>query len=174
VPVNAFLVRLTLEQLPHSTLLLKHRPDPPVGLCERQPPRGLMTGIAASLLGAAFSAGLAAAQPAATSQAQTEQLARGEDIYYADCTTCHNDDLSGGAMQSAPALAGDAFLARWNGRSARDLLELARMTMPQGQPRSLTDQQYLDVMAFVLSRNRIALGDGALTEQGAGGIALHR
>jgi mono/diheme cytochrome c family protein len=133
-----------------------------------------MTVVATSLVCAGFSAALAAAQPAATNQGQAEQLARGEDIYYADCTTCHNDDLSGGAMHSAPALAGDAFLARWNGRSARDLLELARTTMPEGQPRSLTDQQYLDVIAFVLSRNRIALGEGALTEQGAGEIALHR
>src|ERR1700690_486522 len=168
VPANAFLVRLTLKQLPHSTSLLKHRPDPPVGLCERQPPRGLMRGVAVGLVCAVFSAGLGAAGPAATDQAQAQQLARGEDIYYADCTMCHNDDLSGGAMHSAPALAGDAFLARWSGRSARDLLELARMTMPEGQPRSLDVQEYLDVIAFVLSRNKIALADGALTEQGAG------
>jgi mono/diheme cytochrome c family protein len=127
---------------------------------------------AASLLIAAFSAGLGAAQPAAGDSALAAQLARGEDVYFADCVSCHNDDLSGGAMQSAPALAGDAFLARWSGRNARDLLELARTTMPQGQPRSLDDQAYLDVVAFVLARNKIALGSGALTEQGASQIAL--
>lgn len=127
---------------------------------------------AASLLLAAFSAGLGAMQPPAADPAQAAQLARGEDVYFADCVTCHNDDLSGGAMQSAPALAGDAFLARWSGRNARDLLELARTTMPQGQPRSLDDQSYLDVIAFVLVRNRIALGAGALTEQGASQVAL--
>jgi cytochrome c len=133
-----------------------------------------LTGVAVSLVCVMFSAGLGAAEPAAMDQALARQLARGEDVYYADCTMCHNDDLSGGAMHSAPALAGDAFLLRWDGRTARDLLELARMTMPEGQPRSLTDLEYLDVVAFVLSRNKIALADGALTEQGAGQIALHR
>jgi mono/diheme cytochrome c family protein len=171
VPANAFLARLTLEQSPHSTLLLKHCPDPPVGLCERQPLRGLLAG-AASLLLAAFSAGLAAMQPAAGDPALAAQLARGEDVYFADCVSCHNDDLSGGAMHSAPALAGDAFLARWSERNAHDLLELVRTTMPEGQPRSLDEQAYLDVIAFVLVRNKIALGAGALTEQAASQIAL--
>jgi cytochrome c len=102
------------------------------------------------------------------------QLSRGEDVYFADCAQCHNDDLSGGAMHSAPPLAGDAFLMRWSGRTAQDLLELARMTMPEGQPRSLNDQEYLDVVAFVLSRNKIALGADALAEPGLKQIALRQ
>jgi cytochrome c len=125
------------------------------------------------LLLALFSAGIGATQSAATEQARADQLARGEDVYFADCAMCHNDDLSGGAMYSAPPLAGDAFLMRWSGHNARELLDLVRTTMPQGQPRSLDDQSYLDVIAFVLLRNKIALGPGALTEQGASQIALH-
>jgi len=173
VPANAFLARLTLEQFPHSISLLKHCPDPPVGLCERQPPRGPLGAVVSLLVALFFSAGLGATQSAGTDRALADQLARGEDVYFADCAQCHNDDLSGGAMHSAPALAGDAFLMRWSGHNARELLELARLTMPEGQPRSLDDQSYLDVIAFVLARNKIALGTGALTEQDASQIALH-
>jgi mono/diheme cytochrome c family protein len=136
-------------------------------------PNCLLAAGAMSLLLAAFSAGLGAAQPAAADQGLADQLARGEDVYFADCVQCHNDDLSGGAMHSAPPLAGDAFLMRWSGRSAGELLALARMTMPEGQPRSLDEQAYLDVIAFVLARNKIALGVGALTEAGASQIPLH-
>lgn len=178
MPAHEFLARLTLEQSPHSTSLLKQGPDPPVGLCERQPlwgPRPIRVPVMAtlSLLLAALSAAVGATQSAVADPALAGQLARGEDIYFADCAMCHNDDLSGGALHSAPPLAGDAFLMRWNGRSARDLLELARLTMPEGQPRSLDDQSYLDVIAFVLVRNRIALRTGALTEIGASQIPLH-
>jgi len=126
-----------------------------------------------SLLLAAFSTRLDAMQPASTEAGLAAQLTRGEDVYFADCAMCHNDDLSGGAMQSAPPLAGDAFLMRWSGRNAGELLALVRLSMPAGQPRSLDDQSYLDVIAFVLARNKIALGSGALTATAASQIELH-
>jgi mono/diheme cytochrome c family protein len=124
-----------------------------------------------SLAGATGAAAGAAPTPI-TDPGLAGQLSRGEDVYFADCAQCHNDDLSGGAMHSAPPLAGDAFLMRWTGRTAQDLLELARTTMPEGQPRSLNDQEYLDVVAFVLARNKIALGADALSEPGLKQIAL--
>src|SRR5437763_9861202 len=37
------------------------------------------------------------------------------------CTSCHGDGFVGG---SAPELAGEAFLARWEGRSVADLFDL--------------------------------------------------
>lgn len=92
------------------------------------------------------------------------QLDRGEDVYFSSCVECHNADLSGGASHSAPPLAGAAFRARWKGRSVRELLELTRTTMPAGQPGSLAASAYLDVVAFVLRRNGVALGDAVLDE----------
>lgn len=133
-----------------------------------------MLRAAAPVLGllALFAAGydLRAAPPAA---APSDQLARGEDIYFSSCAECHNSDLRGGAAHAAPALVGDVFLKRWAGRNARDLLELARATMPEGQPRSLGDQAYLDVIAFVLKRNKIAAAEGAFTERDADRISMN-
>jgi mono/diheme cytochrome c family protein len=103
-----------------------------------------------------------------------EQLARGEDIYFASCAECHNADLSGGASHSAPPLVGDDFLAHWTGHNARDLLDRTRSTMPQGQPQSLSDRAYLDVVAFVLDRNRIDVGAAPFDENSARQIAMQR
>lgn len=108
----------------------------------------------------------------AASDSLAEQLSRGEDIYFASCAMCHNSDLSGGAMHAAPALAGDAFKARWVGRSVQELLSITRTTMPEGQPRSLDDQAYLDVVAFILKSNQVAQGESALTDTAAARISI--
>jgi mono/diheme cytochrome c family protein len=153
---------------------------PAVGLLAKPVPASALDRRALTVaMGAGFLALLAAghelraAPPAADAGAPSEQLARGEDIYFSSCAECHNSDLRGGAAHAAPPLVGDVFLKRWAGRSARDLLELARATMPEGQPRSLTDQAYLDVIAFVLKRNKIAAGEGALTERDTERISMN-
>ncbi len=170
-----YLARLTLEQYPHPPLLLEQGYDPPVGSCECQPRQAQHPGGASMrstpMLLALLAGGLLvapvhkleAAQPGAPDPDLAQQLARGEDVYFADCAECHNDDLSGGAAHSAPALAGSGFLARWSGRNARELFELTRTTMPEGQPRTLSDADYLAVIAFVLRSNRIEMGEGPLS-----------
>jgi len=130
----------------------------------------LMFGIALLALGA-VSHGLRA-QQRDTTGTLSQQLARGEDVYFSSCVECHNADLSGGTSHSAPPLAGDAFIARWAGHSAYDLLERTRSTMPQDQPQSLADQAYLDVVAFLLSRNKVSLGEGAFDEPAARRISM--
>jgi mono/diheme cytochrome c family protein len=101
------------------------------------------------------------------------QRERGDEVYFSSCVECHNNDLSGGASHSAPPLAGDAFRARWKGRSAAELYERTRLTMPQVQPKSLSDQQYLDVVALILGRNGLLGDDVVLDEALAPLIAIH-
>ncbi len=111
-----------------------------------------------------------AAAPAGQSggpDSQARQLARGEDVYFANCSMCHNDDLSGGAGHAAPPLAGAGFLAHWAGHSAWELFDRVRTTMPEGAPRTLDDQAYLDVVAFLLASNKMSLGTGALNDGSA-------
>jgi len=122
----------------------------------------------ATLAGAALIAlpGIAAADT------QAQQLARGEEVYFANCSMCHNDDLSGGAAHSAPALQGGGFMSRWTGRSSSDLLERVRTTMPEGLPKSLSDQAYIDVVAFLLKSNKISLGNGVFSDESAKQIGM--
>jgi hypothetical protein len=39
--------------------------------------------------------------------------------------------------------------------------------MPEGSPRSLDDQAYLDVVAFLLKSNKMSFGTAALTDGSA-------
>ena len=71
------------------------------------------------------------------------------------CTSCHGDGFIGG---SAPELTGDAFLARWEGRSVADLFDLIRLTMPDDDPGALPREQYADLIAYILAVNKFPEG----------------
>jgi len=87
----------------------------------------------------------------------TEQWQRGKTEFETHCTNgCHMPDLTAGAV--APALKGSVFLQHWQGLGANELFERIRSTMPQQKPRSLSDQTYVDILAFVLHENGIGVG----------------
>lgn len=94
-----------------------------------------------------------------------EQATRGEAAYDA-CTKCHGRRLNGAAddpdMKSTPPLARAAFLRVWNGRTLATLFEMTRSTMPQNNPGSLTDQEYVDLIAYMLSVSQAPAGDTEL------------
>src|SRR5579864_6214613 len=83
------------------------------------------------------------------------QAKRGQDAYTANCAHCHGDALQGG--NDAPPL-GPAFVAGWKGSTVGDLVAKIRRSMPDDAPASLTDQQYTDVVTFMLSSSRYPAG----------------
>jgi len=89
-----------------------------------------------------------------------EQSKRGERVYADSCTSCHAAELAGG--QVVPALVGDDFLNKWTGAMVGDLFEQIRMTMPQDAPGSLTADQYADVLAYILNKNKFPAGQKEL------------
>jgi cytochrome c len=89
-------------------------------------------------------------------QAQT-----GATLYTADCAACHGAHLEGVA---GPSLAGDAFLARWAGKTAGDLNDFVSALMPQDNPGSLKPDEYLALEAFILQQNKYPAGANALTD----------
>ena len=88
-----------------------------------------------------------------------DQAAAGEKIYYARCSTCHGDELGG--VERAPALAGPPFLDAWNGRSLRRLLDRID-EMPPTEPKSLSPQDAVAVLAFLLRSSEMPRGSTAL------------
>lgn len=90
-----------------------------------------------------------------------EQRRRGEAVYVASCSLCHKPDMTGAEV--VPPLIGEAFLSRWNTRTAGDLFEFVRRSMPFGNTPKLSDREYADVLAYVLGRNQFPAGDAELT-----------
>jgi mono/diheme cytochrome c family protein len=117
----------------------------------------LIVGMCACLGGAIRSA--RAAGPAKTTLDGVftdAQAARGKAQYNTSCSTCHMEDLSGSG-QALP-LAGDAFMDVWEGQSVADLLGLVQGTMPQDKPGTLTSQEALDIITYILQQNKFPAG----------------
>lgn len=88
------------------------------------------------------------------------QSRRGEAVYFASCVLCHKPAMTGSMI--VPPLIGEAFLTRWNRRTAGDLFEWMRTSMPPVVTARLNSQEYADVLAFILSRNQYPAGDDEL------------
>jgi S-disulfanyl-L-cysteine oxidoreductase SoxD len=88
------------------------------------------------------------------------QAQRGKTGYSQNCAACHMDDLSGSG-QALP-LAGDAFMGTWEGQSVADLMGLIHDTMPQDKPGTLSPEQSLDIVAYLLLYNQFPAGTDEL------------
>jgi mono/diheme cytochrome c family protein len=118
----------------------------------------LVTGLATTLL-IVLVAATASAQNATATGAQASrgayteaQAVRGEATYRANCTSCH----------ATSAYTGDAFARAWDSRTAFDLFELIRTTMPIDNPGRLSREQYADIVAYLFKLNRLPAGDRLL------------
>jgi len=88
------------------------------------------------------------------------QLLNGRQQYVEHCSRCHGDDLLG--RTNAPPLAGSTFLERWETRSALDLFDNMRTTMPQTNPGGLASDVYFDITAYLLEENELRHTPGVL------------
>ena len=86
-----------------------------------------------------------------------EQAARGEAEYLNHCARCHGENLMGG--EESPALVEEDFLARWHGKTAGELVERIRKTMPTDGPGTMSQKQSTDMTAYLLSVNEFPAGE---------------
>ena len=90
-----------------------------------------------------------------------EQAKNGESVFQARCAICHGADLHS-TEPEAPDLTEGAFRFGWNGKSVANRFEEIRGTMPYGNARSLDDQTYIDIVAYILQFNGIPSGSQKL------------
>ena len=93
----------------------------------------------------------------------TAQATRGTALYGKQCAECH------GAIDTvfpevAPLLADHVFKGSWKNRSVGELFERIRDTMPQNKPRTLSPEQTADLIAAILSANRLPAGETPLAQ----------
>jgi cytochrome c len=107
----------------------------------------------------------------------TDQAARGRAQYKKRCVLCHLDngqghaavpDIPGESLEregdaEAPAVAGEPFQKKWNGRTAWELYGTMASTMPVGSPKTLSPQEYADLLAFLFELNKFPAGQSELT-----------
>ncbi len=125
--------------------------------------------LARSALAAFISTFAGAQQVGSLGTYTTEQADAGRALYGARCAACHLRDLRG--SNEAPPLAGGNFLNAWQSRTAVDLFNRIRTTMPPNNPGSLSDQDSVNIVAFILEANGAAAGPKTLTAASAVSIS---
>lgn len=87
---------------------------------------------------------------AATPNYTKAQATAGAAMYKAQCALCHGTKLNNGG---GAKLAGPAFLQKWTSNTLDDFYFIQSTTMPQTKPGSLSEKQYLSVLAYILQVN---------------------
>lgn len=97
-----------------------------------------------------------------------EQAEAGKKVFEASCVSCHLADLTG--KDDAPPLSGPYFASSWGGHKVSELVDFVRGNMPFTAPGSLSDESYVRVVAYVLSRNWAPAGDAPLVKDASAPI----
>ena len=80
------------------------------------------------------------------------QAKRGEEVYYSICVSCHPK-----GTYTTPV-----FRDKWNGHLLSELFAFVSTQMPKEQPGTLEQQDYADVMAYLLKINGAPAGKNEL------------
>jgi S-disulfanyl-L-cysteine oxidoreductase SoxD len=90
------------------------------------------------------------------------QLKRGEEKYQSACASCHGAELTSSDPEF-PSLTGPQFNWNWRKKTLAERLHRVRTTMPPNAIGSLSDQEHLDIIAYVLKANGYPAGQKELT-----------
>lgn len=103
-----------------------------------------------------------AATGASSISFSSSQMKSGEKQFAQSCAACHGEHLEGGA---GPALTGPTFdtLSKKVGANVGDIFTYMTTNMPLNEPASLSHDQYVSIMAYILSRNGYKAGKTALS-----------
>lgn len=98
-----------------------------------------------------------------------QQLAEaGKTVYATYCAKCHG---AGGGRVTAPPLIGtNTNLPAYN--NAQGLLNFIDTQMPFNAPGSLTQQEYLEILSFILLQNNLVAPGSVLDTTKLSGILL--
>ena len=95
------------------------------------------------------------------------QAARGSKVYETQCATCHREQNG-----VAPVLAGERFTRTFGDATLESLFTTIKTTMPRTAPGSLTDSDYVDIVAHLLRANSYPDGMNELGLADLAGIKI--
>ena len=87
-----------------------------------------------------------------------QQASRGESIYRNMCLACHDGSDHTGAV----------FKQNWDTRTAFDLFEIIRTTMPNDDPGRLPREDYSSIVAYLFKVNKMPSGKKPLPTDSTG------
>jgi mono/diheme cytochrome c family protein len=130
---------------------------------QRRPcPAGRLTAARAGVVIALLCTPVVAAAASATASGRalpklftSSEAAHGRIVFEQQCAACHGEDLRG---KIGPALIGPGLGSVADHTTVSIMFNVIAFEMPAGDPASLTQQNYADVMAYILQRNGYPAG----------------
>lgn len=92
----------------------------------------------------------------------SDQAAHGRLMFYQHCAECHGGDAGG---HIGPALAGPDSKLAWE--SGQYVYTYMTAAMPNGNAGTLSDTEYLDIMAFLYEQHHHSAGRKPLDKKAA-------
>ena len=89
-----------------------------------------------------------------------EQAEQGKAIYLEKCSFCHAPDLNG---RAGPALRGKFFASAEHKYTLSDIFTIVSQNMPSVAPGSLSHDEYVKIMSWILLNNGYPAGTEAMT-----------
>jgi mono/diheme cytochrome c family protein len=100
--------------------------------------------------------------------ARDQQIAAGKSSYAGSCASCHGQEMGGG---SGPALTAST-ISKY--KDAKSLYDYTAKRMPTFSPGSLTEEQYLNIVAYMLNPIGVLPADQALTQDNLSTIQIKK
>jgi mono/diheme cytochrome c family protein len=101
------------------------------------------------------------AMPPTSGWYTSAQAVRGAKSYKKACASCHGANLQGGM---APALVGKQFWTSYGGKKLSTLWSNVHPEMPMAAPGSVSPEDSINTMAFLLQKNGVPSGTKPLDD----------
>jgi cytochrome c len=119
----------------------------------------VLAGSAAAAQSSAASSAASPTEGSSTGAAlySDAQAQKGIDVYETQCGMCHGANMEGA---QGPTLLGQTLASHY--ATVGDLMQFIVQNMPMSDPGSLSHDDYVDILAFILQKNGWPSGDRLL------------
>ena len=119
----------------------------------RRPGLALLLSLGLAACGGESSTSVSTTQSAAPVVTFASQVEAGAEAYSTNCAICHGANLEGSTL--GPLLSGFSWVRRWGTQTPTLLLGNIQANMPPGGNESITEEDYLNIVAHMLQVNGV-------------------
>lgn len=118
-----------------------------------RPGLALLLSLGLAACGGESSTSVSTTQSAAPVVTFASQVEAGAEAYATNCAICHGANLEGSTL--GPLLSGFSWVRRWGTQTPTLLLGNIQANMPPGGNESITEEDYLNIVAHMLQVNGV-------------------
>jgi hypothetical protein len=131
----------------------------------------LVVWLAALTLSSGVAQGIAAQKPTTNDGVYTKAQADGAKAQFEKlCAECHAFTVAAKKKPKDLPLGDEPFFESWTGRPLSEMISLIALTMPNDGSAVVTDQEAIDLVAYILQQNGFATGSNPLSKDTASAV----